>query len=406
MQRPLASARALRRSTMIWGEHRGTGPPPPAVMPRPPAPAPHTGPTAPHGHPGTRLQTSGWGGSHPGTDLRAWGQWGPWGSHLGPGVSPGSRPRAGWGRGTTGVSLEAGGAHLGADFVQARAGGAMGVSLGSRPRAGWGQGDHGGLTWGWGGPWGSHLGADLVQAGGDVLGGALAAEDVALEHLRQLVPGHVGKVPAGRGCAQDPPNPSHPSRPELPTPGASTTSPARDGTGRTGAGLGCRTSPCVPGQRSRREPESGVSGAGACASPTAPATRVSPRPHGAVPNPRDPPPQHHWGGSASGPRDAPAPQMHRTPWPHAPSAPGSCTAPRPTCTGPPWPHAPHAPRSLHVPAPHTHRDAPPAPHPMCTWVPAGTSTRRDPPCAHPWRAQTLCSTPICRAPHTGASPTP
>lgn len=28
MERPLASARALRRSTMIWGEQRGHGPPP------------------------------------------------------------------------------------------------------------------------------------------------------------------------------------------------------------------------------------------------------------------------------------------------------------------------------------------------------------------------------------------
>lgn len=43
-----------------------------------------------------------------------------------------------------------------------------------------------------------------MQAGGDVLGGALAAEDVALEHLRQLVAGHVGEVPARRGCAQGP----------------------------------------------------------------------------------------------------------------------------------------------------------------------------------------------------------
>lgn len=37
-----------------------------------------------------------------------------------------------------------------------------------------------------------------MHAGGDVFGGRVAAEHVALEHVGQLVPGHVGEVPASR----------------------------------------------------------------------------------------------------------------------------------------------------------------------------------------------------------------
>jgi len=40
------------------------------------------------------------------------------------------------------------------------------------------------------------LGAHLVQAGGDVLGGRVAAEHVTLEHLGQVVASDVRKVPA------------------------------------------------------------------------------------------------------------------------------------------------------------------------------------------------------------------
>lgn len=44
----------------------------------------------------------------------------------------------------------------------------------------------------------SHLGAHLVQSGGNVFGGRVAAKYVTLQHLRQIVPGHVGKIPAGQ----------------------------------------------------------------------------------------------------------------------------------------------------------------------------------------------------------------
>lgn len=107
----------------------------------------------------------------------------------------------------------------------------------------------GGLTWaqrwcrprGWfegllGGSGGSHLRTDPVQPRGDGAGRALAAEHVALEHLRQGVPGHVCKVPWGEegGTFRPPQAPPHPA-------------PAgTGGIGGLGAGWG-HTSPCVPG---------------------------------------------------------------------------------------------------------------------------------------------------------------
>lgn len=48
------------------------------------------------------------------------------------------------------------------------------------------------------------LGADLMQAGGDVLGRCLTAKHVALEHLGQLISSYVGKVPVGGGLPQCP----------------------------------------------------------------------------------------------------------------------------------------------------------------------------------------------------------
>lgn len=56
---------------------------------------------------------------------------------------------------------------------------------------------------------GSHLGTDPVQPGSDGAGWALTAEHVALQHLRQGVPGHVCKVPRGErgGYTQDHPGP-------------------------------------------------------------------------------------------------------------------------------------------------------------------------------------------------------
>lgn len=144
---------------------------------------------------------------------------------------------------------------------------------GSRGTEGWGE--HPGQPW-------AHLGADLMQAGGDVLGGALAAEDMALEHLRQLVPGHVGEVPARRGCAQGPltghqgPGPPHTrSGPPPPRPPSTACAEAGD-TWR------CHTSPWVPGQSSRREPENRVRGAGC--THTHPA-RGSTQPTGPPPTP-------------------------------------------------------------------------------------------------------------------------
>lgn len=48
------------------------------------------------------------------------------------------------------------------------------------------------------------LGADLMQAGGDVLGRCLTAKHVALEHLGQFISSYVGKVPVGGGSPQYP----------------------------------------------------------------------------------------------------------------------------------------------------------------------------------------------------------
>lgn len=45
-------------------------------------------------------------------------------------------------------------------------------------------------------PFGHDLRADLMQAGGDVLGRCFTAKHVALEHLGQLITSYVGKVPS------------------------------------------------------------------------------------------------------------------------------------------------------------------------------------------------------------------
>lgn len=42
-----------------------------------------------------------------------------------------------------------------------------------------------------------NLGADFMEAGGNILGRGVAPEDMALQHLSQLVLCHVGKFPAG-----------------------------------------------------------------------------------------------------------------------------------------------------------------------------------------------------------------
>lgn len=44
---------------------------------------------------------------------------------------------------------------------------------------------------------GPDLGADFMEAGGNILSRGVAPEDMALQHLSQLVLCHVGKLPAG-----------------------------------------------------------------------------------------------------------------------------------------------------------------------------------------------------------------
>lgn len=107
-----------------------------------------------------------------------------WGSHLGTDAMQfGGETSRGLGgfyldtdphrRGVPGEVL--GGSHLGTHMVQAT----------------------GGVEGSWGGRGGSHLCTDPVQPRGDGTGWPLAAEHVALQHLRQGVPSHVCKIPSG-----------------------------------------------------------------------------------------------------------------------------------------------------------------------------------------------------------------
>lgn len=42
----------------------------------------------------------------------------------------------------------------------------------------------------------AYLGADVMHAGGDVLGRGVASEHMTLENVGQFVPRHISKVPA------------------------------------------------------------------------------------------------------------------------------------------------------------------------------------------------------------------
>lgn len=150
-----------------------------------------------------------------------------------------------------------------------------------------------------------------MQAGGDVLGRGLAAEHVALEHLRQLVPRHVGKVPAGKGRLHSgPPPPPDPRAPHPHPP----PSPQR-GTMRAGAAVVVLPYLSLGAQPEQQERAREQSQRGQA--------RRHPKARSPAPSPR-----------GSHPPQDPTPSM-RTPSKHM-------DLPHPTRMGPSTPCTPHA----------------------------------------------------------------